>query len=69
MRIKDKKMFIRGLVILVLTIAVIVVRFSLGRGLSLRFFIVVGLGLLATVYHLVMALHIDGEDGETEGEK
>ena len=64
MRIQDKTMFIRGLVILALTIAVIVVRVSSGRWISLRFLIAVGLGLLATVYHLVMSLHIDGDDDE-----
>lgn len=69
MRIKDKKMFIRGLIILALTIALIVVRFSSGRWISLRFLIMVILGLLATAYHLVMSLHIDGDDEEQLEEK
>lgn len=66
MWIRDKRMFIRGLVILALTIAATVLRFSLGRGVSLRFLIVTVLGILAAVYHLVMALHIEGEDDEVE---
>ena len=56
MRIKDKKMFVRGILLLLL-----------GVGIAIsRPIIFIGICLLAALYHMVMALHIDGEE---EGEE
>ena len=72
MKIKNKKMFIRGILLLLLAVGIGISRFCIftdaAHGL-LKPIIVIGLCLLASVYHLVMALHIDGEDDETEEQK
>lgn len=72
MKIANKKMFIRGILLLLLAVGIGISRFCIFtdaiHGL-LRPIIGIGICLLASVYHLVMALHIDGEDDETEGKK
>ena len=68
MRIKDKKMFLRGILLLVLGIGIGIARFCVFTEAShglLKVWIVIGLCLLAALYHMVMALRTDGE--ETEG--
>ena len=72
MRIANKKMFIRGIVLFLLAVAIAVSRFLVftdnNHGL-LKPVIVIGVCLLAAVYHLVMAMHLDGEDDETGEDK
>lgn len=72
MKIKNKKMFIRGILLLLLAVGIGISRFCIFTDAThglLKPIIVIGLCLLASVYHLVMALHIDGEDDETEEQK
>ena len=64
MRIKDKKMFVRGILLLLLGVGIAISRFCIFTDAThgmLR-----PICLLAALYHMVMALHIDGEE---EGEE
>ena len=68
MRIKDKKMFVRGILLLLLGV-IAISRFCIFTDAThgmLRPIICIGICLLAALYHMVMALHIDGEE---EGEE
>ena len=70
MKITNKKMFIRGILLLLLAVGIGISRFCIfteaTHGLP-KAVIGRGLCLLAAFYHMVMALHIDGEDeGEEE---
>lgn len=72
MRIKNKKMFARGILLLILAIGIAVSRFCIFTDAThgiLKAVIVIGTCLLAALYHMVMALHIDGEAEEETGEK
>lgn len=72
MRIANKKMFIRGIILLLLAIAMIISRFFIFDHAThgiLRAIIFIGICFLASVYHLVMALHIDGDDNKIEEQK
>ena len=69
MRIKDKKMFVRGILLLLLGVGIAISRFCIFTDAThgmLRPIIFIGICLLAALYHMVMALHIDGEE---EGEE
>ena len=69
MRIKDKKMFVRGILLLLLGVGIAISRFCIFTDAThgmLRPNIFIGICLLAALYHMVMALHIDGEE---EGEE
>ena len=69
MRIKDKKMFVRGILLVLLGVGRAISRFWIFPDAThgmLRPIICIGICLLAALYHMVMALHIDGEE---EGEE
>ena len=65
MKITNKKMFIRGILLLLLAVGIGISRFCIfteaTHGIPK-----VGICLLAALYHMVMALHIDGEDEGAE---
>lgn len=69
MKIKNKKMFVRGILLLFLTAGIAISRFYIFSDAThgiLKSVIGIGICLLAALYHMVMALHIDGEEEETE---
>ena len=69
MKIKDKKMFVRGILLLFLAIGIAISRFCIFSDAThgiLKPVIGIGICLLASLYHMVMALHIDGDEEETE---
>lgn len=71
MKIENKKMFMRGIILLLLSIIIVVCRFLIftdTHSLPIRAVIMAGICLVAAIYHLVVSLHIEGEDDETEGE-
>lgn len=72
MRIENKKMFVRGILLLVLGVGIAISRFCIFADAThgiLNAVIGTGVCLLAALYHMVMALHIDGEDEEKTEEK
>lgn len=67
MKIVNKKMFIRGILLLILAVAIAISRFCIFTEAThgiLKVVITIGICLLASIYHLVMAVHVDGEDEE-----
>lgn len=67
MKISNKKMFIRGIILLILAVAIAISRFFIFIDAThgiLKAVMVIVICLLASVYHLVMAVHADGEDQE-----
>ena len=59
MRIKDKKMFVRGILLLLLGVGIAISRFCIFTDAThgmLRPIIFIGICLLAALYHMVMAL-------------
>ena len=69
MKITNKKMFIRGTLLLLLAVGIGISRFCIfteaTHGIP-KAVIGIGICLLAALYHMVMALHIDGEDEGAE---
>lgn len=67
MKITNKKMFIRGIILLILAVAIAISRFFVfveaTHGI-LKAVIVIAICLLASIYHFVMAVHVDGEEQE-----
>ena len=66
MRIKDKKMFVRGILLLLLGVGIAISRFCIFTDATHGMLRPIIFCLLAALYHMVMALHIDGEE---EGEE
>ena len=64
MKITNKKMFIRGILLLLLAVGIGIFT-EATHGIP-KAVIGIGICLLAALYHMVMALHIDGEDEGAE---
>lgn len=72
MTIKNKKYFFRGVLFILLGLAIALVRFLIFsqnvHGL-LKPILVIGACLFIGIVHVVLAFQNDSEDNETEGEK
>ena len=72
MKIKNKNLFLRGILFILLGIAIAVVRFTIFfhnvHGL-LKPILIIGTCLFVGIVHVVLAFQNDSEDSETEGKK
>ena len=72
MKIKNKNLFLRGILFILLGIAIAVVRFTIFshnvHGL-LKPILIIGACLFVGIVHVVLAFQNDSEDSETEGKK